>query len=198
MTVHGGLVEALESMLATLPEDFELAAVLDDLCVAACDLLAVDAAALHLADDASGLTPTELADMSSVAGVPVWGRGEVLGVLELFRRQPAPFSQDDLANAEVLATAAGTCISLSRRRDQVAALVDQLQRALSSRIQIEQAKGVVAERLGLPVDVAFELLRDHARNRNLRLTEVAEAVLTGDPAVASRAPPAHRRASGAP
>ena len=55
----------------------------------------------------------------------------------------------------------------------------QLQTALSSRVIIEQAKGVLAERHKVTVDTAFALLRDHARKHNLRLSDLARDVAAG-------------------
>jgi AmiR/NasT family two-component response regulator len=63
-----------------------------------------------------------------------------------------------------------------RRRDT---LNEQLQSALNSRVVIEQAKGKLAERLGLDMDQAFNVLRDYARARNLRLSELARAFIDG-------------------
>lgn len=54
---------------------------------------------------------------------------------------------------------------------------DQLRTALVTRIVIEQAKGMLAERLQLEVDVAFERLRREARNRRLKLHTLAAAVV---------------------
>jgi AmiR/NasT family two-component response regulator len=53
----------------------------------------------------------------------------------------------------------------------------QLQQALDSRIAIEQAKGILAERYGLSVDDAFELMRRAARSHRLKLRSLAEAVV---------------------
>ena len=53
----------------------------------------------------------------------------------------------------------------------------QLQQALDSRIVIEQAKGVLAERYGIGVDDAFALLRRSARNHRLRIHALSAAVV---------------------
>jgi hypothetical protein len=58
---------------------------------------------------------------------------------------------------------------------------DQLRTALVTRIVIEQAKGMLAERWQVEVDVAFERLRREARSRRLRLHALAEAVVAGEP-----------------
>ena len=69
---------------------------------------------------------------------------------------------------------------------------EQLQTALNSRVIIEQAKGKLAERLGLDMDQAFSVLRNHARTRNLLLSDVALRSST------IRNPCTHRRCSRAP
>ena len=55
----------------------------------------------------------------------------------------------------------------------------QLQRALQTRIGIEQAKGIICESKSIPMDATFELLRAYARNHNLRLHDVARDIVTG-------------------
>ena len=55
--------------------------------------------------------------------------------------------------------------------------------ALDSRVVIEQAKGKLAERLGIDVSQAFLLLREQARNRNQRLSDLARAFVAGTQAV---------------
>ena len=85
-----------------------------------------------------------------------------------------------------------------RRRD---ILNQQLQGALDSRVIIEQAKGKLAERLGIDVSQAFLLLRDQARNRNQRLSDLARALVDGTQAItapASGRPRASRPGTGQP
>ena len=58
-------------------------------------------------------------------------------------------------------------------------LNEQLNHALNSRIVIEQAKGIIAERESLNMEQAFSTLRNHARSHNLRLVDVASDVIDG-------------------
>lgn len=59
-------------------------------------------------------------------------------------------------------------------------LIDQLQTALASRVEIEQAKGMIAARSGVDVDKAFLMLRRFARDHNLKLHDLAHSVVAGD------------------
>jgi len=63
-------------------------------------------------------------------------------------------------------------------QERLAELNGQLENALTSRVVIEQAKGMLAERHGISVEEAFQLLRKHARDHNASLQDVATAVVT--------------------
>jgi AmiR/NasT family two-component response regulator len=54
----------------------------------------------------------------------------------------------------------------------------QLERALQSRILIEQAKGMLAERYQITIDEAFELLRRSARSSRLRIHHLANEIVS--------------------
>ncbi|MFN2627130.1 MAG: ANTAR domain-containing protein [Gaiellaceae bacterium] len=63
--------------------------------------------------------------------------------------------------------------------DQLAERTAQLHVALDSRIVIEQAKGILAERMQTTPEQAFHLLRATARRRRLSLHRLAETIVSG-------------------
>jgi hypothetical protein len=122
------------------------------------------------------------AGFGAVHALPMRLRSQVIGALNLFRDTPGTFGREDLRIGQALADVAtiGLLQERSTRRSEV--LHEQLQGALNSRVIIEQAKGKLAERLGLNMDQAFTLLRGYARDRNRRLSELAQDVIYGTPA----------------
>jgi GAF domain-containing protein len=110
---------------------------------------------------------------ASVHAIPLRLRSEAIGALNLLHRTPGSLPDEDLALGQALADMATIGILSERaiRRSEV--VNEQLQTALSSRVIIEQAKGVLAQHSGLSMDAAFNQLRGYARAHNLRLSEVA-------------------------
>ena len=116
------------------------------------------------------------AGFRSVHALPMRLRGQTIGALNLFRVDEGPMRDADVVAAQALADVATIAILQHRAVHDAQVLNEQLTQALTDRIVIEQAKGVVAERAGLDMEQAFARLRRHARNHNLRLTDVAQAV----------------------
>ncbi|WP_157002585.1 GAF and ANTAR domain-containing protein [Agromyces laixinhei] len=113
----------------------------------------------------------------SVHAVPLRLRSETIGAMNLFRTSTGVLSDRDAAVAQALADVATIGILQERIIRETAIVTEQLQRALDSRILIEQAKGVVAESAGVEMEEAFAMLRDHARSSNLTLRSIAEGVV---------------------
>lgn len=111
--------------------------------------------------------------------IPMRLRGQVIGALNLFRTQTGSLNDDDVLVAQALADIATIAILQNRHKVAAHELNAQLEHALSSRIVIEQAKGVIAERRNITTDEAFTHLRTYARNNNLRLAEVARDTVEG-------------------
>jgi GAF domain-containing protein len=118
------------------------------------------------------------AGFRSVAAVPMRLRDQIIGGLNLFMDVPRAVSSVNRRLAQALADVATIGILQQRSLHRSHVLSEQLQTALTSRIVIEQAKGILAERSGLTMDDAFAALRRHARDNNLKLTDVATAVVT--------------------
>jgi hypothetical protein len=112
----------------------------------------------------------------AVHALPLRLRGQAIGALNLWHHQPSSVPAPDLAIGQALADVATIAILQERaiRRGEV--LNEQLQSALTSRVIIEQAKGLLAQHSQLSMDQAFDSMRRYARSNNQRLADVARAL----------------------
>jgi GAF domain-containing protein len=111
--------------------------------------------------------------------LPLRLRGRVIGALALFQTDPGPLSNEDITLAQALADMATIAILQQRTLDQSQVERAQLQYALTSRIVLEQAKGILAERWHISVDDAFAAFRGYARAHNLQLARLAREIANG-------------------
>ncbi|WP_030374943.1 GAF and ANTAR domain-containing protein [Streptomyces rimosus] len=120
------------------------------------------------------------AGITAVAAVSLRLPQMALGGMNLMMTHPADVGDQDLRLARTLADA--TAVALAHRQEMIDkdTVLDQLQRALDSRLVIEQAKGVLSARLHLSMDDAFQRLRAHARSRQQKLTELSTRIARGD------------------
>jgi GAF domain-containing protein len=116
----------------------------------------------------------------SVHAFPLRLRDQVIGALNLFGLDVGRLSPEDIRAVQAIADVATIGLLQERAIHRGDLLAEQLQRALNSRIGIEQAKGALAQIHGCSVDEAFELLRTHSRRHNVRLSALAHQV-TSDP-----------------
>ena len=114
----------------------------------------------------------------SVYAIPLRLRDDVIGALNLFRASPSALGASDLKLARGLADMAAIGLLQERAIHGHRVVADQLQTALNTRIRIEQAKGVLAERYGMDMDEAFTAIRGYARAHSQRLTDVTHQILT--------------------
>lgn len=116
---------------------------------------------------------------AAVTGIPMRLRHDVIGALNLFSTRAGALGPDDIRVAQAMADVATIGILQERAIHQGLEVAGQLESALQSRITIEQAKGIVAERCDISVDDAFGRIRSFARSGNQRLSDVARLIIDG-------------------
>jgi hypothetical protein len=116
---------------------------------------------------------------NSAQAVPMRLRNETIGALNIFRSDEGLLPPEDLRLGQAMADVATVGLLQERAIAERELLAAQLQAALTSRVQLEQAKGVLAERAGMEMEQAFKVMRDYARSHNRRLGEVAAQIIDG-------------------
>ncbi|WP_436523531.1 ANTAR domain-containing protein [Actinoplanes sp. HUAS TT8] len=130
--------------------------------------------------------------------IPLRRGDEVIGGLSLFSRADQPLSQPGQLLGRALADQVTISLLHHRALSAQRLRAAQLQQAFTTRVAIEQAKGVLAERHDIPLDVAFDQMRAQARKTNRKLADLAQEIL-GDAALTPPVTPAadRRRTGGA-
>jgi signal transduction protein with GAF and PtsI domain len=112
-----------------------------------------------------------------VLSVPVRLADQPVGTLDVYVTRPRAWTSGEVealaALAVVTAELVSTGVELAHREVEVA----QLRRALTSRVWIEQAKGVLAATEGVDPDAAFQQLRRRARSSSRKLADLAQEVV---------------------
>ena len=220
MTREADVVRSLVEMADTLVDDYDVVDLLTGVTDRCVSLLDVSAAGVMLASPSGGLSllassseamrqeilgpgagrwplfssAAVRAGFQSAVALPLRLRDVTLGALNLLSATRAPIQEADLIVARAFADLAALSILQHRASTEAHRLNEQLSAALTSRIIIEQAKGVISERAGITLAEAFGRMRGYARHHNRRLTDVAHAAVDGtlDP-VAWTARPAPSR-----
>jgi GAF domain-containing protein len=125
----------------------------------------------------------------SVHAIPLRLRGETIGSLNLFRNHEGALNQDDAIAAQALADVATISILQERLIRDGTAVKEQLQKALDSRVMIEQAKGVLSQTHRLDMDAAYRLLRHQSRSTQTPMSVVAAGVIDGSVRIVLTQPP---------
>jgi hypothetical protein len=120
------------------------------------------------------------AGFAAVHTIPMRLRADVIGAVSLFWTEPRELDRADARVARAMVDVATIGVLQQRTVRQKDDLTEQLQYALDSRVVIEQAKGVIAERFGVGTRAAFEALRDYARSHNERVSDLATSIVDGE------------------
>ncbi|SEL26344.1 GAF domain-containing protein [Streptacidiphilus jiangxiensis] len=116
----------------------------------------------------------------STNAIPMRLRGKVIGALGLFQTIDRDLSEADTALAQALADVATIAILQQRTLAHSETERSQLQYALTSRIVLEQVKGILAERWHVTTDEAFAAFRAYARAHHHQLSVLARRIADGE------------------
>ena len=119
----------------------------------------------------------------SVCALPLRIRDEIIGSLNLFRTRAGYIEAGFVRAAQALADIASVSVVTERSLREATEISRQLQAALDSRVQIEQAKGVLAHTHRIEMEQAFTLLRRHARAHSEPIAAVARRVVARELAI---------------
>ena len=112
------------------------------------------------------------------------------GALNLYARRPHAFGVIDQAKGLLLSGLAGQALSAAQAHDEETQRLDNLQAALVSRAVIGQAQGILIERERITADQAFDILRRASQHLNIKLRDVAQALVdTGETPQPGSPPP---------
>jgi GAF domain-containing protein len=114
----------------------------------------------------------------SCLALPLSADGEPVGALNLYAREASAFGTAEARRAENFAESASGVLSLAMRLSSDAALIDQLRSSLTSRTVIDQALGIIMAREHCNQARAFAILRSASQNSNVKLRDIASAVVT--------------------
>jgi AmiR/NasT family two-component response regulator len=103
--------------------------------------------------------------------------GKTIGAMGLFGELPGALTPEDIAIGQALADVATISILQERTIRESALVNEQLQRALNSRVLIEQAKGVISHTAGVDMEEAFKRLRTYARENSQNLHDTATQII---------------------
>jgi GAF domain-containing protein len=120
------------------------------------------------------------AGFAAVLALPMRLREQAVGAVGLYSTRPAELVGQAAELGQALADVATIGILHERALHRRETVTEQMEKALSSRITIEQAKGVLAERLHVTIEEAFILMRAYARDHSVKLADTARAITTGE------------------
>ena len=114
----------------------------------------------------------------SCLALPLNTDGKPVGALNLYAREASAFGPAEARRAENFAYNASGALSLAIRLGSHAALIEQLRSSLASRGVIDQALGIIMAREHCTQGRAFAILRSASQNSNVKLRDIAGAVVT--------------------
>ena len=117
--------------------------------------------------------------MHAVYSFPMHLQGETIGALNLYADHSGGLSDDEVSLGRTFADVATIYVVHARDVEDHEELTAGLQKALDTRIVVEQAKGFLVARNRIEPRAAFDLLRRYARSHSTKVRQVALDIVEG-------------------
>jgi GAF domain-containing protein len=114
----------------------------------------------------------------SCLALPLESEGSRVGALNLYARDASAFGPSEAQRAAHFAESASSALTIAIRLASYAALVEQLRSSLVSRTVIDQALGIVMARESCTHAHAMSILRSASQRSNVKLRDIASAIVT--------------------
>ena len=99
------------------------------------------------------------------------------GAMNMYAEVEGAFDADGQRVAELFATQAAFLLANAQAYWDARTMSENLQQAMESRAEIEQAKGIIMGTMGLDADAAFEQLRQQSQHENIKLRDIAREIV---------------------
>ena len=116
-------------------------------------------------------------DILSTLSLPMTVETETYGALNLYSRRKDGFGATVLKTGLLFAAQAAIVLANARSYWEARSRAEQLEVALSSRAEIEQAKGIIMSTMRCTADAAFDILVKQSQRENRKLREVAREIV---------------------
>ncbi len=126
----------------------------------------------------------------SCLALPLQSAGQQVGALNLYARDAGAFGSAEARRAQDFAEHASGALTLATRLASRAALIEQLRSTLASRTVIDQALGIIMAQEQCTQQRAFAILRSASQHRNVKLRDIAGAIVTSVTGEPPQPPPA--------
>jgi len=113
----------------------------------------------------------------STLSLPLKTDDTTIGAINLYSETEGAFADDDQRVAEMFATQAAFLLANAQAYWDARLLSENLEQAMESRAQIEQAKGIIMATTGTDADGAFEQLKQQSQHENVKLREIAAEIV---------------------
>jgi GAF domain-containing protein len=115
--------------------------------------------------------------LQSVLSAPLRVSAQAMGAIKVYSDNPAAYDDADESILQMLSDQAAIVLANVQGYFEAQLVSEQLKEALVSRGTIGQAKGILMEREGLGDEAAFAMLRQASQTKNIKLRDIAQAIV---------------------